>query len=161
VENTLAFPAIPPSEPLLVTGLAAALRTDLPTETVTLSWHERRRVRQRVVSDRGTELCLALPRGTVLADAQVLWQDEGRQIMVRSQPELLLKIAPASIAVSCQVAHHLGNWHRPLQVLPEGILLAEADAPLSDWLQQVGIPFEEICHPFHPNLVSHSHSQAE
>ncbi|WP_017326183.1 urease accessory protein UreE [Synechococcus sp. PCC 7336] len=133
------------------------LQAGLVTEGVWLGWHERRKARQRVQGDRGTTLLLALPRGTVLQEGQVLYRDGKLQIVVRSQSEALVKIQPASIAESCRVAHHLGNWHRPVEILADGGLLAECDRPLVDWLEAGGIRFEAIEAPFQPNSVAHPH----
>ncbi|MGK7909373.1 MAG: urease accessory protein UreE [Synechococcus sp.] len=128
-----------------------------PTEAVWLDWHERRKARQRVTSDAGTELFLALPRGTVLADGQCLYREADRQIIVKARSQPLLKIHPQSPVESCRIAHHLGNWHRPIQIDPDGVIWVECDRPIADWLQRTGISFETLESPFHPNSIAHQH----
>ncbi len=126
-------------------------------ECVWLDWHDRRKVRQRVSSDAGTELCLSLPRGTVLVDGQVLLSNAARHIIVRAKPEPLLAITPTTLQESCRVAHHLGNWHRPIQIDPDGKLWVEKDRPVVEWLKRSQIPFAELDSPFEPNSIASSH----
>lgn len=126
-------------------------------ECVWLDWRDRRKVRQRVCSDAGTELCLSLPRGTVLKDGQVLFEDAERYAIVRAKPEPVLAISASTLQESCRVAHHLGNWHRPIQIDPDGKLWVETDRPVIEWLQRSRIPFEELESPFEPNSIASAH----
>ncbi len=129
----------------------------LSLEVVTLSWQDRQRSRQRLVSDWGTEIQLMLPRGTHLHDGDLLYADAQRQIRVKAQAEPVLLIQPENVMQMGQVLHQMGNWHRPAQISPQGQILVLADAPLRDWLTHMGIPFQEALKPFHPNLLAHSH----
>ena len=146
-----------PVIPTIATLPIAEPQVDAVTETVWLDWHDRRKARQRVIGDAGTELRLSLPRGTVLADGQLLYRDEDRQIVVRSRPQLLLKISSSSLIDCCRVAHHLGNWHRPIQIDADGTLWVEADRPIAEWLERSGIPFAQMEAPFEPNSIAHQH----
>lgn len=89
-------------------------------EVVALTWHDRQRSRQRLVSDWGTEIQLMLPRGTHLHDGDLLYADAQRHIRVRAQPEPVLLIQPENPIQMGQVIHQLGNWHRPAHVSPKG-----------------------------------------
>ncbi|MCJ2542867.1 urease accessory protein UreE [Thermostichus vulcanus] len=129
----------------------------LSLEVVTLTWHDRQRSRQRLVSDRGTELRLMLPRGTHLRDGDLLYADAQRQIRVKAQAEPVLLIQPENVMQMGQVLHQMGNWHRPAQISPQGQILLLADDPLRDWLAHMGIPFQSVLHAFEPNLLAHSH----
>ena len=122
-----------------------------------LDWHDRRKARQRVIGEAGTELCLSLPRGTVLADGQLLYCDDDRFVVVRAKPQPLLAISPATLQDSCRVAHHLGNWHRPVQIDPDGRIWVESDRPVMEWLERSGIPFEVLEAPFQPNSIAQAH----
>ncbi|MEN9202201.1 MAG: urease accessory protein UreE [Thermostichus sp. DG_1_6_bins_120] len=126
-------------------------------EVVTLSWHDRQRSRQRLVSDQGSELQLMLPRGTHLHDGDLLYVDKQRQIRVQAQAEPVLLVQPENLMQMGQVLHQMGNWHRPVQISPAGQILVLSDAPLRDWLTCSGIPFQETLQPFHPNLLAHGH----
>jgi urease accessory protein len=126
-------------------------------EVVALTWHDRQRSRQRLVSDWGTEIQLMLPRGTHLHDGALLYADAQRHIRVRAQPEPVLLIQPENPIQMGQVIHQLGNWHRPAHVSPQGQILALADDPLQDWLAHMGIRFRLEMAVFEPNLLAHSH----
>ena len=126
-------------------------------ETVSLTWHDRQRSRQRLVSDRGTEIQLMLPRGTHLHDGDLLYADAQRHIRVKAQAEPVLVIQPENVVQMGQVLHQLGNWHRPAHLSPQGQILALADEPLRDWLTHLGIPFHSEMRVFEPNLLAHSH----
>ncbi|MEM9568287.1 MAG: urease accessory protein UreE [Cyanobacteria bacterium P01_E01_bin.34] len=146
--------ALPPTPVFLVGQDLSAISV----EYVWLDWHDRRKVRQRVSSDAGTELCLSLPRGTVLVDGQVLLSDAERHIIVRAKLQPLLAISPTTLQESCRVAHHLGNWHRPIQIARDGKLLVEKDHPVVEWLERTQIPFAELDSPFEPNSIASSHN---
>ncbi len=122
-------------------------------EQVLLDWADRQRSRQRVRSDRGSELWLMLPRGTRLTHQDRLFQDPQRIIIVSAKPEAVLSIEPLNPLQLGQAAHQLGNWHRPIQLMMDGSLQAQADAPLRDWLSRMGIPFVEREDPFEPNVA--------
>jgi urease accessory protein len=126
-------------------------------EVVALTWHDRQRSRQRLVSDWGTEIQLMLPRGTHLHDGDLLYADAQRHIRVKAQPEPVLLIQPENPIQMGQVIHQLGNWHRPAHVSLQGQILALADDPLQDWLAHMGIPFRLEMEVFEPNLLAHSH----
>ena len=127
------------------------------SESLCLSWHARQRCRQRVHTDQGTEVCLALPRGTVLRDGDLLYQDLEQQIWVRAQSEDLLQITPRDRIQLAQIAHHLGNWHRSAQLLEDGTLLVQSDPPLQTWLRDKQIQNLLCRRPFDPNLSGQSH----
>ncbi|MBD2104163.1 urease accessory protein UreE [Leptolyngbya sp. FACHB-261] len=127
------------------------------TETVTLTYEERCRHRQRLVTDQGREVHLALPRATVLRHGDALISVPELTVEVVAAPESVIDIKASDWLTSARVAHQLGNWHRPVQILSEGILRTLRDAPLHDWLSRSGIRFEEAERPFHPNLLGAGH----
>jgi urease accessory protein len=144
---------------LVIRQLLPSTSGQLPlhTEVIALVWCDRQRARQRVQTSAGTEVLLMLPRGTVLQDGDLLYCSEEKQIRVQALPEAVVLIPTASAVQLCRVAHQLGNWHRPAQVLANGTLMAQLDQPLIDWLEHVGIPFETGEQPFQPNLTGHAH----
>jgi urease accessory protein len=127
-------------------------------EIVTLTWADRQRVRQRVQTDQGTEVLLALPRGTCLQQGDVLYQDQERLIRVEAGLESVVLLSGIPIPQLCRVAHQLGNWHRPMQLTETGSLIALADDPLQTWLSQTQIPFVLTHLPFEPTFTGHQHS---
>lgn len=142
---------------LVITQILTSDAEPEGVESVWLGWQERQRSRQRVRTDRGRELCLALPRGTVLREGDLLYQEGECQIRVKAQPEALLQIHPQGATQLAQIAHHLGNWHRSAQVLADGSLLVQPDPPLRAWLRDRQIPAFPCERPFDPNLSGQAH----
>lgn len=128
-----------------------------PMETLSLTWEQRSRPRRRCKTDSGTELALTLPRGTVLKDGMLILNTQRKTIAVRAEAETVVVVAPANAMELCIVAHHLGNWHRSLQLLDDGNLLIEKDEPLLAWLGHKGIKCSIELRPYHPNLKGAAH----
>jgi urease accessory protein len=126
-------------------------------EVILLDWEDRRKPRQRAVTDQGTEVVLALPRGTVLAEGDCLYQNNGLTIKVQAKVQSVIKVMPANQVETCRVAHHLGNWHRSIEVLADGTLKAQSDEPFEEWLKREGFKYERIEAPFHPNCKGAEH----
>jgi urease accessory protein len=126
-------------------------------EHILLDWEDRRKPRQRVVTDQGTEVVLALPRGTVLAHGDCLYQDKALTIKVQAKAQSVLTIFPINAVETCRVAHHLGNWHRSIEVLADGTLKTQCDEPFQEWLKREGIKHEKVEAPFHPNCSGTEH----
>src|SRR5271154_5737178 len=101
---------------LLITELPTDENPEGPVEVLSLTWHDRCKARSRYQTDRGTDVALSLPRGTVLADGMVLHNTRERTIVVKACPQQVLVISPATAQESCRVAHHLGNWHRSVEI---------------------------------------------
>ncbi|GAB4217460.1 MAG: hypothetical protein OHK0012_21980 [Synechococcales cyanobacterium] len=141
----------------MVTALVTPTSDPTQVEWIALTWDDRRKARQRVQSDQGTELLLNLPRGTVLADGDCVLDEGKRQIRIRAAAEAVLVIPFQDLETLGQVAHHLGNWHRPAQILADGTMIAQADEPLQDWCRHHGLACEWREQPFHANVRGHSH----
>ncbi len=142
---------------LLVDSLPSETELLGPLETVTLTWEQRSRPRRRCLTDKGTEVALALPRGTVLSHGTILHNSPVRTVAVKAADEDVILVQPNSKLEMCIIAHHLGNWHRSLQLEDDGSLVIEVDEPLTRWLQFKAIKFEPACRPFHPNLKGSAH----
>jgi urease accessory protein len=128
-----------------------------PVETVSLSWEQRSRPRRKFVTSTGQELALALPRGTVLSAGMLILNTIERAIKVIAEPEDVMVLRPANQKEMCLIAHHLGNWHRSLQLNDDGTLLVEQDSPLCTWLNHQNIGYEPTRLPYHPNLQGAGH----
>ncbi len=140
-----------------VYALAEVAQPQSALEVVALSWDDRCKPRQRLFTDKGTEVACALPRGTILADGDLLYSDGERTIVVQAKPESVLVIEAADQIQACTCAHHLGNWHRSLQVNPDGSILVQADSPLEAWLTHMNFAYERAELPYHPNLRGSAH----
>ena len=127
-----------------------------PVEYLELTWDERCKPHSRFTTSGGTEIAVALQRGSQLKDGLAVYNGVDRTIVIKAKHEPVLLIKPADNTHLCMVAHQLGNWHRSLQVKGDSILTL-ADGPFADWLSKQSIDFEHTQLPFEPNLRSHSH----
>jgi urease accessory protein len=119
------------------------------TASVTLTYDQRCKSRQRLVLDDGSEVALLLERGTVLADGALLLADDGAVIAVRAAPETLSAVRTEDPLLLARAAYHLGNRHVPLQVLA-GELRYQHDHVLDDLVAALGLAVKVVTAPFQP-----------
>ena len=82
-------------------------------------WRQKSRARVTVAGGElaGSDVGLALPRGTVLRDGDVLATDDGKTMRrVRAAAEQLLRGRAGAALPLLRAAYHLGNRHVPVQV---------------------------------------------
>jgi urease accessory protein len=142
---------------LLIEDLPTEERPLGPIETVALTFDQRSRPRRRCVTNTGREIALALPRGTMLIAGMLIFNSSDKSIKIVAEPEDVLVLKPADQKQMCLIAHHLGNWHRSLQLNNDGTLLVELDSPLLKWLQYQNINHEKMRLPYHPNMKGAAH----
>ncbi|MGV2288792.1 urease accessory protein UreE [Trinickia sp. YCB016] len=127
--------------------LAAALIARAPT--LTLAFDARCKSRLAATLDSGEEVAVVLPRGTVLADGDVLVADDGALVrVVAAAEDVLLVRAPDRLTLT-RAAYHLGNRHTPVEVGVDTLKL-EADPVLEDMLKRLGASVEKTSLPFQP-----------
>jgi urease accessory protein len=119
------------------------------TPTLTLSFARRSRSRQRVVLDDGRAALLALPRGTVLRDGDVLGSADGPRVRIKAAAETVSTAAHADPATLLRTAYHLGNRHVPVQIGP-GWLRYLHDHVLDAMCRGLGLHVEVAQRPFEP-----------
>ena len=81
-------------------------------DTAALTWEQRQRSRQKLLTALGREVALALPTGTRLLAGDLLPTAEG-YIEVVLTPEEVLVIRPRSLQETAFVAYQIGNRHLP------------------------------------------------
>ncbi|MDR3612903.1 MAG: urease accessory protein UreE [Candidatus Obscuribacterales bacterium] len=128
-----------------------------PVETLTLTWEQRCRAHRKCTTEKGTRIALVLPRGTVLSDGVLLHNHLDKTIQVKAQAEEVLVVTPKDAMEMCVIAHHLGNWHRSLQLNDDGTIVVEFDSPLAKWLEQKKISCTKASLSYHPNLKGAAH----
>lgn len=129
---------------------------DLEKDTLILSREDRRRCRQRVRTQKGTEIALALPTGTILKDGDILHVDARSYIVVEAAKEEVIVIHPASMIEGALIAYEIGNRHLPISVR-EGIILAPRDVLLEEFLKKSGIIYGRTEEIFEPTPKAHGH----
>ncbi|WP_419785830.1 urease accessory protein UreE [Pseudodesulfovibrio sp.] len=124
----------------------ADVRTD---DGLTLPYVLRERSRQRVMLDSGLEAGLFLPRGTVLADGDVIVSDDGTAVLVRAQEEPLSECRIADPLALAKACFYLGNRHVQLEIA-EGRIRYIYDPVVDDMLRGMGHEVHSLMAPFHP-----------
>lgn len=115
---------------------------------VSMTAHERRRVRRVVEAPDGVRLALELKTGTVLTPGQVIHRGGGRSYVVTAAPEDVIVARPRSLEEAARVGHLIGNLHRDLEASGD-VVVALADAALGDRLRRAGVLFDLERRAFH------------
>lgn len=120
--------------------------------TVTLSLAQRRRSRQRLLLDDGSEVGMAIERGQTLRHHDVLVTDQNQYIQVLAALENVVRVSADSPWQLARAAYHLGNRHILLEI-GEGFLQFEHDPVLIEMLEQIGgLTIETVNAIFEPDV---------
>ncbi len=120
-----------------------------PSRFATLDHEQRRRARARVQLEDGQTVQVALPRGTVLRDGDVLASDDGELLGIRAADEVLSVVTSKDPHVLARAAYHLGNRHVALQIEPRRLSYPR-DHVLDAMLRGLGLEVSEARGPFEP-----------
>ncbi|CAB3781931.1 Urease accessory protein UreE [Pararobbsia alpina] len=131
---------------------------------LTLAFDERRKSRLATTLDTGEEIGVMLPRGTVLADGDILIADDGGLVRVVAAPQPVLRVSGTTALALTRAAYHLGNRHTPVEI-GDGYLQIEDDPVLADMLLRLGMKVEQANRPFTPETGAygggHKHGHDE
>jgi urease accessory protein len=99
----------------------AEAKANLPIiDTVSLTWEERQKSRQKLQTAQGQEIALALPTGTRLHAGDLL-PTTGGWIEVCLAHEEVLLFRPRNLREAAFVAYQIGNRHLPLDIAEDGL----------------------------------------
>jgi urease accessory protein len=105
-------------------------------EYLTLTEADTQRHRLRVLTDRGTECAIAIPRTQRLANGAVLLLEADRAIVVRMQELHWLALRPRDAPAALELGYFAGNMHWKVEF--EGTLLRVAlQGPLESYLERL------------------------
>jgi urease accessory protein len=124
-------------------------REPAPTGEVVLDFQRRQKHRFLATLTDGRELGVQLPRGTVLADGDLLRTEDGEMILVRAADEELSIAEASDPLLLTRVAYHLGNRHVALQIEPGRVSYLH-DHVLDDMVQRLGAEVSFRAAPFRP-----------
>jgi urease accessory protein len=127
-------------------------------DSVALTWEQRHKSRQKLLTVQGRKVALALPTGTRLHAGDLLPTAEG-WIEVELAPEDVLLIRPRSLQETAFVAYQIGNRHLPLEIVEQG-LKTLYEPVLEIYLMQQSIPVERVQLPFAPVSATSGHQHA-
>lgn len=133
--------------------------------TLTLTYDQRTKSRQKVTLDNGREAGLFLIRGLILQQGDLLQAETGEVVEVLAAKESVSSVYvddPLTIARTC---YHLGNRHVPLQITA-GFIRYQHDHVLDDMLRGLGLAVVVEKAAFEPEAGaygrhSHAHSNHE
>ena len=93
----------------------------LESASMTLRYAVRQHSRFRASLDDGRGVGVALVRGRVLREGDVLRSDCGIRIVVHAAPEELTMVETTTRLDLARACYHLGNRHVPLQIAEGGV----------------------------------------
>jgi urease accessory protein len=131
-------------------------KANLPIiDTVSLTWEERQKSRQKLQTAQGHEIALALPTGTRLHAGDLL-PAMGGWIEVHLAPEEVLLIRPRDLREAAFVAYQIGNRHLPLDIAEDGLKTLYQPV-VEAYFSQQKIAAERVQLPFTPVSAASGH----
>ncbi len=128
-------------------------------ERVYLEWFELDKRRLRKVTDRGTEVGIAMDGPRRLQDGDILYDEEQTLIVVEVLAAEAIVLMPKTMKEMAQVCYQLGNRHASV-FLDEGQVLVPFDPTIVEWLTKSEIPLHiekrRLKHALHAT-VNHQH----
>ena len=129
----------------------------LERDTIVLGWEERRKSRQRLISERGSEIVLALPTGTILKDGDILHLDDRCYVTVEEAKEDVIVISPEDMAEGAAIAYEIGNRHLPISI-ENGTIVTPQNLQMEEFLKKRAIRYQLRRESFEPTRKGHSHA---
>ncbi|WP_163536105.1 urease accessory protein UreE [Gracilibacillus sp. YIM 98692] len=111
-------------------------------EWVELDWDELNKRILRKTTDKGTDVAIALDEKKPLAVGDVVYQDEERQVVIRTKKEKVYVAYPDSIVQMGKTAFELGNRHTPC-LISESEIVVRYDQTLERLFEEVGVQYEQ------------------
>ena len=109
-------------------------------DVVKLDWEARQKCRQRLRTEAGREVGLALPTGTVLSPGDILHRDSEVEIIVEGLPEKVFVLRPERIEDYSLACYQIGNLHRPIG-FDDGAIHVPYEPVLENQLCRLGFHF--------------------
>jgi len=119
------------------------------SETISLSFDDRKRGRLKLTTDSGSDAGIQIDRGQVLRHGTVLSTEQGDLLTVLALNESVATAYVEDATLFARGCYHLGNRHVPLQI-GEGFLRFQKDYVLEDMLHGLGIHVKHELAPFEP-----------
>ncbi|EAT11200.1 urease accessory protein UreE [Bermanella marisrubri] len=132
---------------------------DLPqgksSETISLSFDDRKRGRLKIKTDSGIDAGIQIERGHVLRHGAVLSNEHHEYLTVLASDEKVSTAKVEDKTLFARCCYHLGNRHVPLQI-GEGFLRYQEDYVLDDMLHGLGVHVIHEQAPFEPENGAYS-----
>ena len=127
-------------------------------DTICLTWEERRWTRKRIVTNKGREVALALPTGSLLHPGDVVAVEADWYLEVEGKAEPVLAITPKNRNEAIRVAFDVGNRHFPVAISGDDLLVPD-DTAMEQLLTRLGVVWKRAAAVFAPlgGAQSHEH----
>ena len=128
-------------------------------DIVRLDWEARQKCRQRLRTEAGREIGLALPTGTRLSPCDVLYRDANVEIVVEGKPEKVFVLRFEKREAFGLACYQIGNLHRPIG-FDDGAILVPYEPVLEKQLARLGFTYtveERIFTGVSQQSQSHAH----
>ena len=109
-------------------------------DVVRLDWEARQKCRQRLRTEAGREVGLALPSGTVLSPGDILYRDAEVEIVVEGLPEKVFVLRPETTENYGLVCYQMGSLHRPVG-FDDGAILVPYEPVLEKQFLRLGFHY--------------------
>lgn len=128
----------------------------LDPDRLVLSAEERRWGRRRVKTEKGREMALALPTGSVLTPGHVLYVGPDHYVVIEAAEEPVLAVTPRSRDEAIRVAFEVGNRHFSIAIDGARLLVPD-DSAMEQLLARLGVPWQRDRAVFAPIGSGHRH----
>jgi urease accessory protein len=128
----------------------------LERDRLLLTAEERRWGRRRVKTEKGRELALALPTGSLLTPGHVLHVGDDYYVVIEAAVEDVLAVSPRSRDEMVRVAFEVGNRHFTVAIDGDRLLVPD-DIAMEQLLGRLGVPWVRDRTVFAPLGAGHRH----
>lgn len=115
-------------------------RSPSQRDIIKLDWDARQKCRQRLKTEAGRELGLALPTGTRLSPGDFLYRDADVEIVVEGKPEKVFVLCLEKRETFGLACYQIGNLHRPIG-FDDGAILVPYEPVLERQLTRLGFTY--------------------
>lgn len=128
------------------------------SDTLLLSWEQRRWMRGRFTTEKGREIGMALPTGVQIEPGRILWIGPDWYLTMGAAMEPLLKIHAGDRQEAIRIAFEVGNLHFPLATVGEELFVPD-DSAMIQLFTRLGLQWERCSAPFQPIGRGNPHEQ--
>jgi urease accessory protein len=125
-------------------------------DLVVLTWEQRGKTRQAVVTQGALELAIKLPTGTRLPPGCIVYVGEGFHVEVVAAPEDVWVVTAADRSLLLRTAHEIGNRHFPIDCGNDEIAVLY-DHTLDELWGRLGVQAKRSRRPFLSEQRPHHH----
>jgi urease accessory protein len=125
-------------------------------DVLRLTWEQRRWGRRRLTTEKGREVALALPTGSVMSAGAVLLVEPDWYLEVEASPEPVIAVFPRDHAEALRLAFEVGNRHFSL-ALEQDVILVQDDPAMEQLVTRLGAKWERRTAIFNPMGSGHAH----